>query len=63
MRSIDPTPPSPLPPRERISLEALTAERVELYNHVLPPGRTISIEVSPFPLTIISRERRKFSRR
>ena len=28
----------------------VTAERVELYAHVLPPGRPIPIKVSPFPV-------------
>ena len=38
------------PPLARISLETLTAERAELYAHVLPPRRTIPIDVSPFPV-------------
>ena len=38
------------PPPESVSLENLVAEGVELYDHVLPPGRPIPIEVSPFPV-------------
>ena len=37
-------PPSPA----RISLESLTAERADLYAHVLPLRRPISIKVFPF---------------
>ena len=39
-------PPAPV----RISLETLTAERVELYSHALPPGQSITIEVDLFPV-------------
>ena len=45
----DRPPPPPLPPA-RISLETLTAERVELYAHVPLSGRPIPIEVAPFPV-------------
>ena len=38
------------PSLAHISLETLTAEHVELYSHVPPPGRPISIKVAPFPL-------------
>ena len=38
------------PPLARVSLETLTAERAELYAHIPPPGRPITIEVSPFPV-------------
>ena len=38
------------PTPARISLETLMAERAELYAHVLPPGRSIPVEVAPFPV-------------
>ena len=38
------------PPPSFISLEALTVERVDLYAHILPPGRPIIIEVDPFSM-------------
>ena len=37
-------------PLARISLETLTSERVEIYNHVLPTGQPNPIEVAPFPV-------------
>ena len=37
---------APLP--TQIALERITAERVELYSYVLPPGENIPISVEPF---------------
>ena len=36
------------PPTASVSLETLTEDRTELYNHVPPPGKIITIEVAPF---------------
>ena len=33
-----------------VSLETLTEERAELYAHVPPPGRPITIELAPLPV-------------
>ena len=38
-----------LPPT-RVTLERITAERVELYSYVPPPGMNIPISVQPFPV-------------
>ena len=38
-----------LPPA-RVALKQITAERVELYIYVLPPGTNIPISVEPFPV-------------
>ena len=38
-----------LPPA-RVTLERITAERVELYSYVLPPGKNIPTSVHPFPV-------------
>ena len=38
-----------LPPA-RVTLERITAERVELYSYVPPPGKNIPIYVQPFPV-------------
>ena len=38
------------PPLARVSLETLMAECAELYNCISTPGRTIPIEVTPFPV-------------
>ena len=39
---------APLP--ARVTLERITAERVELYSNVPPPGTNIPISVQPFPV-------------
>ena len=39
---------APLP--ARVTLERITAERVELYRYLLTPGTNIPISVQPFPL-------------
>ena len=36
------------PPTASVSLETLMEERTELYTHVPPPGKIITIEVAPF---------------
>ena len=33
-----------------VTLERITAERVELYSYVPPPGMNIPISVQPFPV-------------
>ena len=38
------------PPPARISLYTLKAEHAELYVHVPPPGRPITIEENPLPV-------------
>ena len=38
------------PPPARVTLERNTAERVELYSYVPPPGTNIPIYVQPFPV-------------
>ena len=38
------------PPPAHISLETLIAERADLYAHIPPPGRPITIEVAPLPV-------------
>ena len=38
------------PPPTRVTLERITAERVELYIYVPPPGTNIPISVQPFPV-------------
>ena len=35
------------PPPARATLEQITAERVELYSHVPPPGDNIPVTVTP----------------
>ena len=36
------------PPTARVTLERITAERVELYRYIPPPGANIPISVKPF---------------
>ena len=36
------------PPPTRVTLERITAERVDLYNYVPPPGENIPVSVDPF---------------
>ena len=36
------------PPPAQVTLERITAERVELYSYVSPPGTNIHISVQPF---------------
>ena len=38
------------PPPARVTLERITAERVELYSYVPPPGTNITISVQPLPV-------------
>ena len=38
----------PLPPA-RVTLERMTKERVEMYRHVPPLGKPISVGITPFP--------------
>ena len=38
------------PPPARVTPERITAERVELYSYVPPPGTNIPISVQPFPV-------------
>ena len=38
-----------LPPT-RVTLKRITAERVDLYSYVPPPGENISVSVEPFPV-------------
>ena len=38
------------PPPARVTLERITAERVELYSYVPPPGKNIPISVQMFPV-------------
>ena len=38
------------PPPARVTLERITAERVDLYRCVPPPGTNTPISVQPFPL-------------
>ena len=38
------------PPPARVTLERVTAERVDLYSYVPPPGTNISIYVDLFPV-------------
>ena len=38
------------PPPARVTLERITAERVELYSYVPPPGENIPISVEPLPV-------------
>ena len=38
------------PPPVRVTLERITAEQVELYSYVPPPGANIPISVEPFPV-------------
>ena len=38
------------PPPAWVTLERITAERVELYSYVPPPGRNIPISVQLFPV-------------
>ena len=33
-----------------VTLEYITAERVDLYRHIPPPGENIPISVDPFPV-------------
>ena len=37
-------------PPARVTLERITAERVELYSYVSPPGTNIPISVEPLPV-------------
>ena len=36
------------PPPARVTLEWITAERMDLYHHVPPPGENIPVSVEPF---------------
>ena len=38
------------PPPAWFTLKRITAERVEMYIYVLPPGTNIPISVEPFPM-------------
>ena len=38
------------PPPARVTLEWITAERVELYSYVPPPGTNIPISMQPVPV-------------
>ena len=38
-----------LPPTQ-VTLEQVTAERVDLYSYVPPPGENIPVSIEPFPL-------------
>ena len=38
------------PPPARVSPETLPKECAEIYAHVPPPGRPITIDVAPFPV-------------
>ena len=38
------------PPSDRVNLEQITDERVQLYSYVSPPGMNIPISVQPFPM-------------
>ena len=38
------------PPPARVTLERITADRVELNSYVPPPGTNILISVQPFPV-------------
>ena len=38
------------PPPSRGNIGQVTVERVELYNHVPPPCRSIPVEFTPFPV-------------
>ena len=38
------------PPPARGTIKRITAERVELYSYVPPPGKNIPISVQPFPV-------------
>ena len=38
------------PPPARFTLKRITAEWVEMYSYVLPPGTNIPISVEPFPV-------------
>ena len=36
------------PPPARVTLKRITADRVALYSHVLPPGDNIPVTIKPF---------------
>ena len=36
------------PPPTRVTLEQITAERVDLYRHITPPRENIPVSVDPF---------------
>ena len=38
------------PPPARITLERITAERVDLYSYVPPPGENTPVSIEPFPV-------------
>ena len=38
------------PPPARFTLEWITAERVDLYSYVPPPGDNIPVSIDPFPV-------------
>ena len=38
------------PPPAWVTLEKITAEQVDLYSYVLPPGENIPVSVEPFPV-------------
>ena len=40
----------PPPPPPRVTIKRMTADRVALYHPVPPPGRSIPVEVNPFPV-------------
>ena len=37
-------------PPSRATIENITSKRVELYCHVPPSGRSIPVEITPFPV-------------
>ena len=39
-----------MPPPARVTLKRITAERVDLYSYMLPPGENIPVSVEPFPV-------------
>ena len=39
-----------LPAPSRLTINRITASRVTIYRHIPPPGRTIPVEVTPFPI-------------
>ena len=38
------------PPPARVTLERITAEQVDLYRHIPPPGENIPVSVDPLPV-------------
>ena len=41
---------SPPPHPSRVTIESIMVDSVAIYRHVPPPGRTIPVEVTPFPV-------------